>query len=124
MEDEKNLFDIKHKLLKKYTNVEGTSEQRKLDTNKVNVDNLKHGVGKLSIEDRTNTIVKNKFEAVKSKISDVDFMLFQDATDKINELIFESKDKDWSRFITLLYSYVDWLYAHSINTAILAYIVG
>lgn len=78
----------------------------------------------LNIFDTTSKILQQKMHSFKKNHNGLDFAVVQEATDVINHIVFECKNEDWSRYVSLLYSYVDWLYAHSINTAIISYVVG
>lgn len=42
----------------------------------------------------------------------------------LEKIIFNSKDKPWSLHIRLLSNYVNWLYTHSIDTALISLLIG
>ncbi|MFU0826288.1 MAG: hypothetical protein ACFWTJ_01955 [Lachnoclostridium sp.] len=71
----------------------------------------------------TSRINKNKAKFIeKFKIKDEKMI---DYTSKIVEnIIFESKDKSWWLHVKALISYVDWLYTHSLDTALISLLIG
>ncbi len=76
------------------------------------------------VRSKTLSIIEQKLYEIKHRNKSISFDVLNKATDIINYFVFNCKDKEWSRFILILHSYVDWLYAHSINTAIICYIIG
>lgn len=77
-----------------------------------------------NIETATKIFLEKRVKEVIVPNTTIDLEMIRKSTDVINFIVFECKKKDWHRYIMLLYSYVNWLYEHSINTAIISYLVG
>ncbi len=42
----------------------------------------------------------------------------------VNSVVTAGEKYSWSRYVSLLFSYVDWLYAHSLNTALISCVIA
>lgn len=77
-----------------------------------------------NIEDQTKTIIEKRIKDITSLYTTIDLEVLQKSTDVINYIVYECKGEEWHRYIVLQHSYVDWLYEHAINTAIISYLIG
>lgn len=117
------LTDEKCKILRRYGKLEEVlklaqaPEEKMQETPRISAPVFK-------IEEKTTAILQQKLYELEQMNKNISLNTLNQATDLINYLVFNCKEKDWSRFVHLLYSYVDWLYAHSINTAIICYLIG
>ncbi|MCI1965151.1 MAG: HD domain-containing protein [Oscillospiraceae bacterium] len=84
-------------------------------------DNMNHDI--IPIEERKEQINKTIRET-SSRLKGADYFVLQKATDILNSIIFENKNEDWYRFVSLIFSYVDWLYTHSLNVAIIGCVIA
>lgn len=50
--------------------------------------------------------------------------ILQDASDILNDILFDSKEKSWELFLDELSCYVDWLYTHSVDVALISLIIA
>ncbi|NOH15481.1 HD-GYP domain-containing protein [Clostridium cochlearium] len=67
---------------------------------------------------------KNYIVDFSKKYHKVDTYVFQQAHTVLDNLIYNSQDMQWHRHLLIIMNYVDWLYAHSINTALISCIIG
>ena len=93
-----------------------TSDKENIDSSKVS---------------KSDTVCANIYEKAKhtivnfsKKYNKVDTYSFQQSHEVLNNLIYDNQDMKWYRHLFTLMNYVDWLYAHSINTAIISCIIG
>lgn len=77
-----------------------------------------------NMEEETKLIFEKRIEEIVRCHTTIDLEVLKKSTDVINSILFGCKKKEWYRYIILLHSYVDWLYEHSINTAIISYLIG
>lgn len=59
-----------------------------------------------------------------SKKLKLDEKAFSRATEIVIDIIYNSKESKWYKHFITLTNYVDWLFAHSINTAMISTIIG
>ncbi len=63
-------------------------------------------------------------EQLRKQFSNVSDQSFRKANDIVNAIIFADSSYSWKRYSNLLFTYVEWLYSHSINTAIVSCIIA
>lgn len=61
---------------------------------------------------------------IKEKFINLDDLLLKDSTRILSEVIFSSKESPWWMSINALSNYVDWLYTHSIDVALISLIIA
>lgn len=71
-------------------------------------------------EEKVNLTIQN----ISNQIRGADFLVLQKSTDILRNIIFKNKNEDWHRFVSLICSYVDWLYTHSLNTAMISCVIA
>lgn len=72
---------------------------------------------------KKKTVVDIEKISICSEIN-FDNKMFCLAVDHLNEMIFESKKTQWYVHFHTLANYADWLYSHSINTALISIVMG
>lgn len=79
----------------------------------------------LPIEDYSIQIEKSKTEIYeKLNINKKYEKLFIKSSELVKDLIYNNRNKKWYKHFITLSNYVQWLYTHSINTALISSIIG
>ena len=78
----------------------------------------------VTLEKRINEQNEQSLVKISKKLIGVDSDLLQSSADFVTSILFGNKDKDWHRYTSHLHSYIEWLLAHSINTAIISCIIA
>lgn len=73
--------------------------------------------------DRQITLSWNA-EKLKKKLTCVDFAYLKNSNEIVGDLLFPSKDPPWLAVLNSLRTYVDWVYDHSINVALISGILA
>ena len=89
--------------------------------------NITNNTTPISVEDSDKS--KNfEIEKISIKLSERFNKISKDSayysTDIIQTIIYNYKGKDWYNYFILLFAYDAWLYAHSINTALISCLIG
>lgn len=63
-------------------------------------------------------------EAFKSENHISDPNLVASITAKIENIVYNQRDQPWYLHVNAIFNYVDWIYSHSINTALISGIIG
>ena len=63
-------------------------------------------------------------QGIKEKFIDLDDLLLKDTSRILSEVIFSSKSSPWWMSVNALSNYVDWLYTHSIDVALISLIIA
>lgn len=80
---------------------------------------------KCPIEEHSIQIEKSKtYIYEKLNINTEYEEIFTKSSDLVQDLIYNSKDERWYKHFITLSNHVQWLYAHSINTALISSIIG
>lgn len=66
----------------------------------------------------------NSIDEISDKLSYFDLPILTKASGILESIIYDNKDKDWYSYFLVLFSYIDWLYAHSVNTALISCMLG
>jgi putative nucleotidyltransferase with HDIG domain len=66
----------------------------------------------------------NCTKSIKNKFINLDDLLLKDSTKILSEVIFSSKSSPWWMSVNALSNYVDWLYTHSIDVALISLIIA
>ena len=69
-------------------------------------------------------LISRSADKIKEKLNVKNDNLLLNATEILDTIIFESKAHAWSIFINVLSNYVDWVYSHSINVAIVSLMIA
>ncbi len=67
-----------------------------------------------------NILVSDCSEKIAKKFSHIESSTLEEASEVLNRIIFGSKLTPWQIFICALSNYLDWLYTHSINVALIS----
>ena len=79
--------------------------------------------GKAAIKQKPITLNQALSNVLERRDSE-ETLAFQQAYNIVNEMIFHSKNANWYNYLAVLTNYLEWLYSHSINTALLSCIMG
>lgn len=80
---------------------------------KIESDSIKHEI-----------IVEKLANIITSKMPALDNIFLKRSINRVTEIIYDYRDRRWYGHFRVLMNYVDWLYAHSINTAIISAALG
>jgi len=113
----RDIFDNKGRLL--------LSKNTKITPN---IKNLlyKHGISLTEIDDslKVEERVNKDIQKLKSHINHRNNHIFSKASNVLKTQIIESREKPWGIYCNALANYIDWLYTHSINVAILSIMIA
>lgn len=71
----------------------------------------------VAFNDKIKNIQTDKFYLLNDTV-------FNDASDILSNVLFDSKTSPWWMFVNALSNYVDWLYSHSIDVALISLIIA
>jgi putative nucleotidyltransferase with HDIG domain len=71
-------------------------------------------------DDRQSTVLSQVTEKLRERLNIRNERIFRKANDILIKIIFESKTKPWWIYVNALSNYVDWLYTHSIDVAVIS----
>ena len=69
---------------------------------------------------RQSTVLSQVTEKLRERLNIRNERIFRKANDILIKIIFESKTKPWWIYVNALSNYVDWLYTHSIDVAMIS----
>lgn len=92
-------------------------------------ENVRMKLKKLNVIEESDTVVPidEVFECtsdIKNKFHLVEPTVLKDASDILSGILFDSKKSTWWIFVDSLSNYVDWLYTHSIDVALISLIIA
>ena len=61
---------------------------------------------------------------IKDKFNRLEENLLNNASDIISDFLFDSKSNSWWMYVNALSNYVDWVYTHTINVALISLIIA
>lgn len=73
-----------------------------------------------SIEDQQTKKVKSRIKKIEQNFKVKDLNRINSASLVVEDIIFNSKDQPWWMYINTLSNYIDWLYTHSIDVALIS----
>ncbi len=68
--------------------------------------------------------IKESKDQIKETLGINNIKLLDTSSKILNEILFESKEKLWWIYVSTLSNYIDWLYTHSINVALISVMLG
>ena len=102
-------LEITQSMLKKLTKMDvsiDVSNIREIDTQDENIRHI--------------YAVKNSAKQIRGNLKIADDKILDVSSEIVIDIIFNSKDKPWWLYVNTLSNYVDWVYSHSINVAIIS----
>jgi putative nucleotidyltransferase with HDIG domain len=87
-------------------------------------DNFEDGIVNSKFEENIDINIVDSTYKLTIKYNLNDDILTTHIVKILNDIIFNSKNKSWSVYISTLSNYVDWIYSHSINVALLSLILA
>jgi len=74
--------------------------------------------------DRSNSIVSQCENNIKSNLLQIDSSIIKQSNEIARNIIFDSKNSKWWMSVNSLSNYSDWIYAHSIDVALISLIIA
>ncbi len=88
------------------------------------ISNRQKGTYHEFINEITKESTIRSFEELALTFKGLDYRILSRATDIVNAVVRANENYEWHRYVALLFSYVGWLYSHSINTATISCVIG
>ncbi len=74
----------------------------------------------INFDDKQSVILTSTVQAFKERVNIRNDLVLEQSNKVLSTIIFESKTKPWWIYVNALGNYVDWLYTHSIDVAMIS----
>lgn len=73
---------------------------------------------------RTQLALSNCKERMSAKFAYLNDAVTDSSNEMVSQMLFSSREKTWWRYVSALSNYVDWVYEHSIDVALISLIIA